>query len=169
MQRLKSALRVEWGAHIPRDFFLSTINPSWEGLCSWIHITKPPRALWRAFCFYLGGEGKFGPSETSEPCSFPSLLILSRQSGSRAAWKEAEALGTCDGLMPRSVQVCWAPKQQKERGTYQELDGAPKRCWPLHLPTCKWESREEGSRKQEGRVLPWLGRRTPVNQSMCPE
>ena len=104
----------------------------------------------------LGGEKKLGPLETSELSSFPSLLILSGQPGSRAAWEEAEALGSCDGLMPRRVQVCWAPKLQKEEPSKSWMEH-PSRHQPLLPPTCERETREgmrERVKKARQRVLP---------------
>ena len=48
--------------------------------------------------------------------SFPSLLLLFRQFGSKVVWpKEAEVLGTGDGLMPGRVQDCWHPGDRKEK------------------------------------------------------
>lgn len=85
---------------------------------------KASKAILRAPRFYLGGGEKLSPFGhlRAIPLPFPTPLFQT----AKTAWKEAEVLGTCNGLMPGRVQVCWAPKRQKEGRTYQELDGAPK-------------------------------------------
>lgn len=116
---------MKWDVCIPRDFyFQQSANP--EKDCVAEFIAQSSRGYFKSTRFILMGKRNSAPSGTSELSPFPSLVLLSRQFGCKTAYKEAEVLGTCDGLMLGKVQVCWAPKQETKGEIYQEFGEAPK-------------------------------------------
>lgn len=130
-------MRMKQGVCIPRDFYFQySANP--EKGCVAVLTPQSPKGYFKSTLFLLR-RGR----ETQSSPHFPSLLLLSRQSGSKAASPtEAEVLGRWWADAWQSPGLLGTQATERRGNLPRVAYSTQVDAIICMVPTCKWETRE---------------------------